>query len=657
MTNNRLLIILNGLSKKEKSTINDINPKEAEILNLSDEIDSNYGFKIPFTNRDELLKTHQKNMIEYMVDWVHRKGSEKILKGKNIKQILTTPTNISMWWFNALQLKDFEGNPLYNQLVFLSIIEELLSENKYNKIVIFGGDRIFRKTIKDTFKNPVLSLSYPTNPKMFFFETCIFLIGVFKTFAYTILLLKRITFIKRNYNRCDLEKIKHDVTFLGLHPCSLLNKNNSIVERYYGALPATLKQRGLNVGFISVFCELKENRKDFNKNYLDSLNKYGFNVILLETLLSLTDILSILKVYMLTICKFYFLPIEVKKKLFVFKEKDLYHFLGKDFFNSLYSHNIFINLLISESAYKYGQKFNPDCLVSCYTFNFVGRAINHGIRRYDRKKKIIGIQHGAMTKNKGVFRTHHNEINTRNNKVDYVNYMPFPDYYITQGYLAYDLMVSNGFPKERCFVCGSPKFDKLYDLSRKQLKNNYMKTSSKSKNGFPTDSKKILVATSFSKYDSVQLIDLVFKGVVGWNHTIIFKAHPNCPISDILETYSDKFPDVRFSLSDENINELMMVTDVLVTTYSGVADEAIAIGKPAISVHAGVHVNMSSFESLNLNIVRTPEELRKEINLILTGNENEFDAKRHYFIEQCFGKFDGHATERVINKIYQIAEW
>ena len=440
---------------------------------------------------------------------------------------------------------------------------------------------------------------------------------------------------------------------MGLHPCSLLNKNDNIVERYYGALPTAFKEKGLNVCFISAFCELEGNKNDFNKKYLDSLNRYEYDVILLETLLSLKDIRVVLNISLKTICRFYLLPIDVKKKLFIYKEKDLYHLLGRDFFNSLYSHNSFINLLISESAYKYGKKFNPDCLISCYTFNFVGRAINHGIRRYDQKKSIIGIQHASMTKNKVVFRAHSDEIDVYQHINDHINYIPFPDYYITQGYLAYNLMISNGFPKERCFVCGSPRFDNLYNLHKKMIGPDYTKVSSKLKDG---NLKTILVATSFSKYDSIQLIDLVFKAMACKDHTIIFKPHPNCPISDILKIYADKYPDVSFSLSDENINDLIMVIDLLVTTYSTVADETIAIGKPAISVHAGVHVNMSSFENLDFNIIQTSDELRKEMNYILTGNDTEFDVKRKYLIEQCFGKFDGHATERVVDKIDQIMD-
>lgn len=656
MTKRKLLLLFNDISEKEKSMIYNMDRDEAEILNLSDEIDSNYDFVIPFIDRKEILKRNQNEVIDYTVAWSHRKGSEQIFKTKNIKHILTTSKGVSMWWFNALQLKDFEGNPLYNKLIFLNIIEELLSENKYDELIIFGGDKIFRRTVADIFYNPKVILSHPTHINKFLFETSIFITGILKTLGYTVLLLKRMIFIKNNYKTSNLDKSKHDVSFLGLHPCSLLNKNGTIVERYYGTLPAKLKENGLNVNFISVFCELKGNKKDFNKNYLDSLNKYDFNVILLETLLSIKDILSVLNIYITIIFRFYFLPTETKKKLFVFKEKDLYHLIGKDFFNSLYSHHFLINLLISESAYKYSTLYDPDCLVSCYTFNFVGRAVNHGIRRGNGKQTIIGIQHASMTKNKVVFRAHPDEINTSQNEIDHVNCMPFPDYYITQGYLAYDLITSNGFLKEKCFVCGSPRFDNLFVLSRKLEKHDHLEMLPELRDRIPEHSKIILVATSFTKYDSIQLIDLAFKGI-DKKHFIIFKAHPNCPIKDILTRYSKDFPDIHFILSDENVNELIMVADILVTTYSTVADESIAIGKPAISVHAGVHVNMSSFESLNCNIVGTPEDLKKEIDRILSGDEKQFERKRKYIIEQCFGKLDGHATERVVNKIYQIMRW
>ena len=651
----KLIILFNHPNKKEKAMINSFSYDEAEMLNLSDEIDSNLDFKIPFIDREKILLKHQNDVIDSMIDWCYQKGAENISKSENIKQLLKTSKGISLWWFNELQLKNFDGNPLYNKLIFINIIEELLSKNKYDEFIIVGGDNTFRKTIMDIFKNNKLKLSSPVRFNEIFFESFFFCTGLLKTLAYIPLLFIRVNFIKYSYKKEKRENNKINISFLGLHPCSLLNKKGKIVERYYGKLPAKLKEKGLNANFISVFCELKENRKDFNENYIEAAKKYESNIIFLETLLSIKDIISVLKAYTETILRFYFLPSEIKTKLFIFKGRNLYHLFGSEFFGSLYSHNSFVNLLTSESAYIYSKKFDPDCLVSCYAVNFAGRAINHGFRRDNPKRTIVSIQHASMTKNKVICRFHPGEINS-DHDTNHIDYMPMPDYYITQGSLAYDLMASSGFPKERCFVCGSPRFDDLYEYSKILKQTGTGKILPGLRNRIPPEKKILLIATSFNMYDSIQLIDLVFKAA-NKDHFHIFKPHPNCLITDVLRNYSNNFPDIQFLVSDENANELIMLADVVISTYSTVVDEAVAIGKPAISVHAGVHINMSSFESLNFNIVRKPEELKNEIDLIFSGGDDHFEIKRKYLIEKCFGKFDGRATERVIYKICQIMHW
>jgi len=655
MSKYKLIILFNHPNKKEKAMINSFPYNEAEILNLSDEIDSNLDFKIPFIDRQKILLKHQNDVIDSMINWCYQKGAENLSNTENIKQLLKTSKGISLWWFNELQLKNFDGNPLYNKLIFINIIEELLLENKYDEFIIFGGDNTFRKTILDLFGNTRLKLSYPVRFNGIFFESFFFCTGFFKTLAYIPLLLMRIFFIKYRYKKDKREDSKINVSFLGSHPCSLLNKKCKIVERYYGTLPARLKEKGLNVNFISVFCEMKENRKDFNKNYIEAAKKYESGIIFLETLLSIKDIISVFKAYTVTILRFYFLPSRIKTKLFIFKGKKLYRLLGTEFFRSLYSHVSFVNLLISESAYIYSKKFDPDCLISCYAVNSAGRAINHGFRRDDPNKIIVSIQHASMTKNKVICRFHPGEIKADHNN-NHIDFMPMPDYYITQGSLAYDLMITSGFAKERCFVCGSPRFDALYEYSRILKQTDIGKILPELRNQIPSGKKILLIATSFNMYDSIQLIDLVFKAA-NKDHFHIFKPHPNCPVTDVLGNYSKNFQDIQYLVSDENANELIMLADVVISTYSTVVDEAVAIGKPAISVHAGVHINMSSFESLNFNIVKKPEELRNEINNIFSGSDDLFEIKRNYLIEKCFGKFDGRATERVMRKIFEIKHW
>jgi CDP-glycerol glycerophosphotransferase (TagB/SpsB family) len=94
---------------------------------------------------------------------------------------------------------------------------------------------------------------------------------------------------------------------------------------------------------------------------------------------------------------------------------------------------------------------------------------------------------------------------------------------------------------------------------------------------------------------------------------------------------------------------LILASDILITTHSTVAEEAIAIGKPAISVHAGVHINIGALACLGLDVCASnPNELREKIDQCLSFDKDSFEKMRQYVIKKCFGTADGKATERVL---------
>jgi len=83
-----------------------------------------------------------------------------------------------------------------------------------------------------------------------------------------------------------------------------------------------------------------------------------------------------------------------------------------------------------------------------------------------------------------------------------------------------------------------------------------------------------------------------------------------------------------------------------------VAEEALAMGKLAISVHAGAYINLAASASLGIdNCAHNAEELKRQIERMLSIDPEEFGRMREKVIEQCFGVLDGKATERAADFI------
>jgi len=75
--------------------------------------------------------------------------------------------------------------------------------------------------------------------------------------------------------------------------------------------------------------------------------------------------------------------------------------------------------------------------------------------------------------------------------------------------------------------------------------------------------------------------------IVSWSS----KSHPNYSVREQLKKKSVR----NYVVSDDNIPSIDMRADVLVTSYSTTADEAIALNCPAISIDTGALVDMSTF--------------------------------------------------------------
>ncbi len=645
----KLLIIFNGLSVNDYQEINRFSAADAEILNLSDKIDDNYSFQLPFVNRQSLLSKYQDKAIEDLKNLIGEIGQKMIYKGKNIKQLLAIPTGISMWWFNALQYKFSNEYLLCSRLVFLELIKDLLQLGKYEKYLIYGGDQETLAALRQHLPDPRLCFSAAAGPVMSG-EGLILLKGVFGSLFYALCMLFSILKIRLlNLFRRDLEK-KPDVSFFAIYPGSLIKKGNEIKERYYGGLPSALRKKGLRINFVSILSDIGNIRNLFKLNYLKVVNQYEFNVIILESLLSLGNVASQYLDYLKIAFKFYFLPHDVKKELFVVKGRDYSLLFRKTFLSSIYGCGSYRALLLSEAAYKYAKQYKPKLLFTCYVINHVARAVNHGIRRYDHKLTILGLQHASYPRTKVETRYHKNEIDPEPGGKDQINYSPFADYEFFQGKITRDLFMTAGLPEYRSLLFGSPRFDPLFKYATMQANPNTL--PSQVAESIPEDKRVLLVATGLFHRDIEQLLDVLFKSI-DEECFLIFKPHPNKSIDKMLNRYTQKYPQIEYVICNNNIHELILHSDVLITSHSTAAEEAIAIGKPAISVHAGAHINISALASIGVDICASnPRELKEKIAESFTYDKDSFEKMRQYVIKQCFGAFDGKATKRISEFVF-----
>ena len=206
-------------------------------------------------------------------------------------------------------------------------------------------------------------------------------------------------------------------------------------------------------------------------------------------------------------------------------------------------------------------------------------------------------------------------------------------------------------PESKIKALGLPRMDYYFenrDLDK--LKEDFCQ-----KYGISKDKKIILYAPTFrdeEKYNNVfSYLDLEdFNARLGNDHVLALRLHPK-----IRNFYKDdisskgKYIDVSGYESEQ---ELMLISDVMITDYSSIMIEYSILNKPTVFFTYDLDEYLANERGFYYDfkttvpgpIVYTSDEL---IDVI---ENNEFDkSKISEFVKTQFDEIDGHSSERIVN--------
>ncbi len=210
-----------------------------------------------------------------------------------------------------------------------------------------------------------------------------------------------------------------------------------------------------------------------------------------------------------------------------------------------------------------------------------------------------------------------------------------------------------GIEEENVIPTGLPRIDELFDTEKVEaFKKNFYEE-------YPelSDKKIILFAPTFrgtdqktAHYPYDRLCFEKIYEVCGENYVFVFKMHPFIvEIPPIPEGFADRIKDLS---SFPNINQLLQVTDILITDYSSVIYEYALLKRPMIffaydkkeySVIRGFHNDFDTF---------APGKICTSFDEVINAIKNEdFDVhKVDKFVDENFDYLDGHSSDRFINR-------
>lgn len=335
------------------------------------------------------------------------------------------------------------------------------------------------------------------------------------------------------------------------------------------------------------------------------------------------------------------------KFIWVFKEPENYKFLEQN---------------INTKIVKKGTKEHEKSLAKAKYWIVNHRAADH---IYPKKNQVyLQCWHGTPLKKLGCdLDKTDNALNTTNElknkyrtEAKKFTYMVSPSKFATEKFItAFDL---KRLKKESCIVQeGYPRNDFLCNYTSEDVER--IKRELKIEH---INKKIILYAPTWRDNQHKAGVGYTYKTEVdfaklqkelGQDYIILFRAHYFVANEFDFEKYKGFIYDVS---NVDDINELYVISDMLITDYSSVFFDYANLKRPIIFYMYDINMyknDMRGFyielDDLPGNIIETEEELIKDIKNVT--NNFKYNEKYRKFNEKYNYLDDGNASEKVINKI------
>ena len=372
-------------------------------------------------------------------------------------------------------------------------------------------------------------------------------------------------------------------------------------------------------------------------------------IILLERYLTITDVLAMLFDWRVS-GKYLFYDLFDKrfKATFHYDGLNIYHLIRRELRESYVGPGIINCLFLLKAFERLARKRPMKHVISFLEFYPQALAVYAGVKRGNPEITTVAYQHAAVTRMKLWYCSGLSEIAPAQSPGQWgIDTMPSPDVFLCQGSMGEKVILESGYPQDRCFLTGSPRYDHLGGDTKPIID----EINGRASLGIPQGKKVILVSTLYSPGDTSYLVRMVAEACSGTDDWfVIFKPHPNYPGENAVVEASRHFSHNNWAVLTNPVQQLIRISDVAVTTYSTTADEAIALGCPVVMVQSDASLSMSTLWEIEAApAVGDAKELKSCLETLFQ-HPRSFDKYRKRWpelVEGTFYRLDGRAKERV----------
>ena len=509
---------------------------------------------------DEIVNHYQQLITSLSIATIHN--------GKTIRELLSNGRNeINEWWYNSFSFRDCESSVLYRNVLYAKIISSVIG-NKDIKDITFAS---IPDDVVETFKRAgyMPSQGRFNKPKGILFDKAYLKILIRQIVLNAFVTLTNLKFyllLKRfplKYKETDAVK----AGLSGFYEWSFnLNKEYEIVgDKYFKNFTPELEKQNIAYKYLCWFEPNTVPNQHYSIKELLSANSNQPNHFLVNREISLFDLVQgafslsgrILRAYKL-------MKLVHKTPVYAIDGIDTLALFGKTLFISLVSYENLKYSIMQKSFSKYFKR-HPNLklfMLFLEQFPFSKAVVNAA----SKNVKVVAMQHASYCEGKTFYyldRVH--EFNK--SPIDGMM-APHPEDMIVMGGRNKALFESIGYHPENVLQLGSLRYQTNKGLltikSKKYCGGTFV----------------ILLPLSINAEIHVDLIQAVYAAVKYLKDMkLVIRNHP---FRDIREEQWIRDHEAAFEFSNVTLDKDLEAADLIISSYSTVAEEGLLSGVPVI---------------------------------------------------------------------------
>ncbi len=470
---------------------------------------------------------------------IARLAAVPISNGKTLRQLMASPGRASRWWYHPVSFKGCETDPTFDRIIALFTIVRIARDRGIRDLVLVGGPEEITEILKETFN--VRAVSESRSRLLFLCRALISRLA----FGVAAMRVHRLT-------RRKVRSSKFDVVFMGFWPWSVgSSEHGSIADAYFRDLPSAIKTTtSLSIGWFAWLDELPMVRQHTSLRKAVRLANEQESVFILQSALNFSDLIkAIFDLKPLTALIGVWNRSEFRRA-FNAQELNLMPLFKQPLIGGALNYSIPYGELVQVATTRAAQKYRVQAAYSFLEHFVHARAHYQGIKEGSAGAANYMVQHASYCSEK-TFLFLDPELEFTGKPDGYA--VPHADKVFAMGDLARELFLQCGYRADQVVVTGSPRYDRIKadDLPR---------TSS----GIS-----LLLIGGIAPGPDLEMIDAACEATRSLpGVSVAFRKHPLSRIEDR-----------RIRMTEGSLDEDLKNADIVLFTYSTVAEEAFLRGR------------------------------------------------------------------------------